>query len=433
MKILKQERAQNTVTLEIEVDYSQFKQAQDQALVEVGRQVRLPGFRPGKAPKAMVEKALNPKAVEDRAAQNLIAELYPQIIKEAKIDPVDYPSVDILTLEEGQPFSFKLSVTVYPEVNLGKYKGLKVGKKPTEVSEHEILKVLGNLQNRFAKRVEVSDRGIQKEDLIDFEIEADAAGQKIKRWPRKLQFFNVGGGLISPEFDEQLLGLKVGESKTFKISFPQKHLVAEIAGREVNFSIKIDKIQKSELWPLDDEFAKRVSRLGTLAELKEEIRKSLEIEKKEESEADLKNKLVEEASRDAKLDLPEALVRHEADIMLDELKTSLARSNLTLDDYLKSIRKTDEEIRSELKTPASQRAKGKVVLKKIAEAEKITVTPTDLDGEIRMLAKSIGKGEEEYKNSLGEGGLHYILDYLLRRKALDFLVTNAQINKEAGS
>ena len=430
MKVLKQEHSQNTVTLEIEVDYPQFKQAFDQALAQAGSQVKLPGFRPGKAPKSMVERVFDPKAIEDRAAQNLIAELYPQIIKETKIDPVDYPSVDILTLKEGQPFVFKITVAVYPEVKLGKYKGLKAEKRSALVTEEEVLKTLGTLQNRFAKRVEITDRGVQKNDNVDLEIEADAAREKIKRWPRKLQFFPVGGSLIGPEFDDQLIGLKAGEGKDFKVRFPADHKVPEIAGREVSFKIKIEKIRGAELLPLDDAFAKSISRFGTLSELKAEIRRSLELEKKEETEADLKNKLIDEVSQGSLVELPEALVRIETDILLDELKPSLAHSNLTLQDNLKGIKKDEAELRSELKTPATQRVKGKVVLKKISEIEKITVTPQDLESEIKLLAKSAGRSEEEYKKTLGEGGLHYIQDYLSRRKALDFLMGQAQI-KEA--
>ena len=430
MKILKQIRAGNLVTVEVEVDAAQVKEAAEKTLERLSKKVKMPGFRPGKAPKSMVEKTFDTNAVADQAVQDLIADLYPEIIKEAKLDPVDYPKVDILKQEAGQPLIFKLEVVVYPEVKLGKYKGIKAQKKPSLVTEEEVLTVLGNLQNRFAKRIEVADRGAQKSDTLDIEIEAASEGAPIKRWPRKLQFLPLGAGHISPEFDEQLAGLKTGESKTFLLKFPDNYGIKEIAGKEVSFKVKIDKITTRELLSLDDEFAKKVSRYGTLAELKEELKRSLEMEKQEESEADLKNKLIEEAGKTAEVELPEALIRVETDIMLDELKSSLARSNLTLDDYLKGIRKTEEEIKKEFKTPALSRAKGKVVLKKVSELENITVTPQDLDEELKMIAKSINVPAEEYKKSLSHSGHHYIEDYLLRRKALNFLVENAQIEEK---
>jgi trigger factor len=432
MKILKQTRVGNLITLEIEEDPAKLKEAAEKTMERLSRRVKMPGFRPGKAPKSLVEKSFDKEAVADQAAQDLIADLYPEIIKQAKIDPVDYPKVDIIKQEEGQPLVFKLEVPVYPEVKLGKYKDLKVKKKPTRVSEEEVLAVLGNLQNRFAKRIEITDRGAQKGDTLDIEIGADSAGAPIKRWPRKLQFLPLGAGHISPEFDAQLIGMKAGESKNFTLKFAGNYGVKEIAGKEVNFKVKLDKLTARELSPLNDEFAMKVSRYGTLAELKEELRKSLEEEKKEESEADLKNRIIEEASKAAEVELPEALVRVETDIMLDELKSSLARSNLSLDDYLKGIRKSGEELRSEFKTPALSRAKGKVVLKRVSELENITVTPQDLDEELKLIAKSVNVPAEQYQKSLSHAGRHYIEDYLLRRKALDFLVKNAQIEESLG-
>lgn len=429
MKILKQERQKNTATLEIEVPYSEFKSANDQALEKAAKQLKLPGFRPGKAPKAMVEKALDPRAIEDRAAQEVITSLYPQILKEAKLDPVDYPQLEVVTLEANKPFVFKLTIEVYPDIKLGKYKGLSAKKKSAEVTEDEILKALGNLQNRLARRIEVKDRPAQKEDWVDFEIEAQAEGAPIKRWPRKMQFYPVGMGMIYPAFDEQLIGMNPGESKEFKISFAAGYMVPEIAGKEVTFKVKIEKVQEKELMPLDDEFAKKVSRFGTLGELKAEIKRSLEAEKKEESEADLRNKIIEEIVKGVELDLPQAMIHAETGVMLDELEASLAHSNLKLEDYLKSIQKNEESLRKELKAPAETRAKSKVALKKISEIEGLTATPTEIEKEIEALAKVSRRKLDEYKSSLGEGGNRYIADYLSRRNALEFVIKEAKIEE----
>ncbi len=429
MKITKNERSGNTATLQIELDYSEFIKAREDALLEASRQINMPGFRPGKAPKAMIEKTVDPKYVEERAAQHLISDAYPQIIKEAGIDPVDYPSIDLLALEPDKPFRFQLKVEIYPEVKLVRIKGMSVEKKPTAVSDDDVIKVLGNLQNRFARSVEITDRGIAEGDNVDCEIAADVEGVEVKRWPRKLQHLPIGAGLISPDFDRKITGMKIGETKEFKLSFKPDHFVAEVAGKEVSFKVTVEKIHGHELLPLDDEFAKAVSRYGTLSELKEEIKRSLELEKKEEAEADIKNRLIEEVLKGAKLEVPGALVNYEIDLMIDELKGSLAQSNLTIESYLKGIKKSEDEMRVELANPATQRAKGKIVLKKISEIEGLTVTPQDIDQEIRLMAQGADKPEEEYKGELGEGGLHYIKDYLLRKKALDYLVEHAEIKQ----
>jgi trigger factor len=430
MKILKQERQGNLVSLEVEVLAKDLKEAEKQTLANAAKNLKIPGFRKGKAPKAMVEKAFDQQAVRNQAVQDLIGDLYPEIIKKSGIKPVDFPKLDVKPPEEDQPFTFKIQVEVYPEVKLGKYKGIKLDKLSADVSEEEVEKALGNIQNRFARPIEVSDRGCQNGDNVTLEIQAEAQGAAIKRWPRKLQFLPVGSGYISPEFDKEITGLKTGEDKEFKVKFSDKHTIKEIAGKEVSFKVKIEKIHNRELLPLDDEFAKKVSSFGTLAELKEEIKRSIEEQKKQASEADLKNKTIEEISKNAKLELPEALVKIEQDELLEELKGSLSRSNLTLEAYLKGVKKSEEELLKEFEKPATARAKGKVVLKEVAEQEKLSVTPQEFEKEVEIIAQSAGKDPKQYKKSLHEGGRTYIEDYILRRKALDLIIEQAKITEK---
>lgn len=340
MKILSQKREGNKVFIEAEDDYSAFEKSAEKALVEAGKEIKIPGFRPGKAPKDMVERAINREAVDYHAAQGLIAELYPQIISATDLQPVDYPNVEVVQQEKDKPFVFKLSVEVYPEVKLGKYKGLKVEKKSAAVSEEEVLKILGNLQQRVAT--------------------TNAEGKK-------------------------------------------------------------------ESLPLDDEFAKKVSRHGTLAELKAEVLDALQKEKVAEAEADVKNKLVAAASAEAKVEIPPAMINREIDIMLDELKTSLAQSGLTLEDYLKGTRKEEKALREEMRKSAEIRVRGKVVLKAVAQAEKMKVTPEEMQAEFKSIAESSGQDLAAFEKSLGEGGKSFIEDYLVRRKALEFITEKAKI------
>lgn len=337
MKILSQKREGNKVFLEIEEEYAEFEETREKTLFEAGKEIKIPGFRPGKAPKEIIERNVNQEALESHAAQNLISEIYPQIIEQAKLEPVDYPNVEITQHEKNKPFVFKITIEVYPEVKLGKYKGIKVEKKMPEVKEEEVIEALGNLQRRFKKE-----------------------------------------------------------------------------GEEL---------------PLDDEFAKKVSGLGTLAELKEEIKGTLLKRKGIEAEEELKNNLIAEVSKDTKVDIPAAMVEREIDIMLNEFKTTLAESNLTLEDYLRGTKKEEKMLREEFRKSAEVRVKGKIVLHAVSETEKIKVTPEDLEKEIKNLAEASDKSLEEFKKGLEEGAKKYIEDYLLRRKALNFLVENSKIKE----
>jgi FKBP-type peptidyl-prolyl cis-trans isomerase (trigger factor) len=343
VKILAQKRDKNTVVLEIEAERAALDKSYEKALVEAGNEIRLPGFRPGKAPRKMIEGALNLQAVEQHAAQELISELYPAVLAETKIEPVDYPSVEIVQMAKDKPFLFKLTVEVYPEVKLGKYKGLKLEKQPTEVSEADVLAALGRLQERVST--------------------ADAEGKKV-------------------------------------------------------------------LQPLDDEFAKKVSRYGTLAELKAELLRAMSEEKIAEAEADLRNQAIAAAGADAKLEIPQAMIERETDVMLDELKTSLAQSGLTLEQYLQGAKKEEQVLRDELKNPAEIRVKGKLILKAVAAAEKLTVTPDEMAAEIKTMAEAYGQQADAAEKQLNEGGRAYIEEYLLRKKALDWLIEQAAV-KEA--
>jgi trigger factor len=288
----------------------------------------------------MVEQALNTDYVERQAAESLISSLYPQIINEQKLEPVDYPDIQITQMEEGKPFAFKVAVEVYPEVKLGKYKGLKAEKPDATVTEEEVLALLGRMQERLA---------VTKE-----------GGEK-------------------------------------------------------------------ELLSLDDEFAKKVSALGTLAELKAELHKALLQEKTAKAEAVLKDQLVAAVVANAKLEMPEALIDREVAIMLNELETSLSQSGLSLEDYLKGSKKEKPALKSEMRPAAEVRAKGKVVLKAISEAEQLTITPEEYNAEVAELARSTGKSLEEARKLLGENGDAYINEYLTRKKALDWLAANAEV------
>ncbi|MBN3033435.1 MAG: hypothetical protein JW873_05005 [Candidatus Saganbacteria bacterium] len=340
MKILSQKREGNKVFLEIEEDYAAFQKSYEQAMAEAGKEIRIAGFRPGKAPRRILAGALNLEAVQQRAAQALIAGLYPAIIDECKLEPVDYPNVEITQQEKGKPFIFKLNVEVYPEVKLGKYQGLKLEKKPGAVAESDVLAALGRLQDRLA-----------------------AAGPDGKK----------------------------------------------------------------ELLPLDDDFAKKVSRYGTLAELKAELQRAMAGEKAAEAEADLRNQAIAAAGAGARVDIPPALAEREIDIMLDELKTSLAQSGLTLEQYLQGAKKEAGALRDELRQPAEIRVKGKLVLKAVAAAEKIEVTEADMSEEIKNMAAAYGEESAAAERQLNETGRAYIRDYLLRKKSLDWLIGHASV------
>ena len=428
MKITKQEKTGNKVKLEIEVDYPTFKGAIEKTFEEAAADLAVPGFRKGMVPKNIVEQYLNKDAIVERAAQNMISDLYPEIISAAKIEPVDFPDVVILKNQEGSPFSFSLQVDVYPEVKVGKYKGIKVDKESDGVTDADLDRFISDLRERTAKFIEVSGRGIENDDLVEIDVKARSAEGDIKNLSGRKISVLVGRGQVAPGFDKELIGLNLGQPKEFKLDLPAEHPVKDVAGKAIFFEVTLQKISKKELPELSDQFAKDVSGMPTMELLKEDIKKGLSEEKKAKVEGDLKNKLIEELVAATSADIPQGMIRRETDLMIDELKASLARQRMTFENYLTMTAKSEKDIREELKVGALARVKSKLALRHVAEAEKLAVTAGDLEKELGTLSSSSGETPEKFTNAVGASGLEFIKDYLLRRKALDYIVSQAKIS-----
>jgi len=427
MKIIKQEKTGNKVKMQVELASALLKQALDKTYEEIVSEAKIPGFRKGKAPRKLIESRMEKASVLNRAINNLISDSYPKIIEEAKIEPVDFPEVTVLSGDVGKPLVFEVSVDVYPEVKLGKYKRLTVEVEKRGVSDKEIDNFINSLRERFASYIDISERGTENEDFIHLDIAATSGAGDVKSLSGKGVNLVVGRGHVTKEFDKELLGLKVGENKDFKIVMPEDYPVKDVAGKEITFAVNVKSLRKKQLPPLDEEFTRKTSGKESIEEFKQDVRERLEKIKNERVDSEIRDKLVAEVSSKMKVDIPPGMVRRETDLMIDELKGSLAQDKLSLDDYLRSTKKDIEALRQELKKGAEVRVKGKIALRAVAEAEKIEVAPENLEEELKQLAKGGGNSLKEFKEKIGEGGIGFVKDYLLRRRALDFLVSKAKI------
>ncbi len=422
MKILKKEKQENIVLLEIEVAQDQYDAAKENSLKDAAKKMKIPGFRPGKAPMHIVRQNIDEEVLKRYALEDLISSLYPQILKEAEIKPVDYPKVDIKDIEDGKPILFSLSIETYPEVKLGQYKGLDIKKESDVVSEHDILAHLTDLQNRMATHEEVSDRAIQSGDFIEGDLEAKINGNSVPGLSQKGIRLSVGDEIISAEFDQQMEGLKIGEEKTFSLDFPAGHKIAELAGQTVEFKIIAHKIKAKKLLPIDDDFAKKMGATEGLEKFKEEIRIDLEKNKKQEVEIQFKNKIVEAISKGSQVTAPKVFIEREAKIMLDEMRNSITQSGLTLEKYLAAVGKKEEDLLEEFKQPAEARVKSRLVLEAIGKEEKIEVTNMEVEEDLTLMAQEAGQDPADLLKNADEGLKEYLKDSILRRKALEFVV-----------
>ena len=274
---------------------------------------------------------------------------------------------------------------------------------------------------------QVTERGIENEDIVEIDLAAQSGSGDLKSLSGKHVVIEVGKGQISQEFDKQILGLTRGATKKFDVKLPESHPVKEAAGRPVTFTATAKKISKKELPPLGDDFAKQISGAPSYDAFKGDVVKRLTEDKKLRVEADVKNKLLEKAAGGVSADIPEGMIRRETDVMIDELKSSLMRDRLTLEDYLKLTKKTEESLRAEMKSGAQMRVMSKLCLRAVALKEKLEVTGEDLEEEIKALSRSSSEDPEKFKKNIRESGIEFIKDYLLRRKALEYIMSNAKV------
>ncbi|GBR73839.1 trigger factor [Candidatus Termititenax aidoneus] len=435
MKILKNKRNNFTVTLEIETDYAAVEKATGPAFQELARDAKVPGFRPGKVPRHIFEKHYGTALLLERASTIVMNDCYRQAIDTEKLQPVDYPrDVEVKTLDKEKGFVFALAIDVKPEVKPEKYKGLKIQRPADQASAEEIEKELAQIREYHAEYKAV-DRPAQNEDLVGYAVKAFTLdGQPIDALTKERTGTRLGTNFMSPDFDQAVIGMKVNETKKFKVKVNADYFVKEAAGQEIETETLLLEIKERVLPELNDEFIKKISAKQSLAEMRAEIKTNLEKQKKQTADSQAKNNLIEELLKANDFAVPEALVREKVDIMLRNLEADLRNRGLEFAKYLQMAGKTAETLRQDYRPAAEKRAKLDLLLEKIAEKEEIKPSDAEIDAELERILNG-GRQEalkaeeiEKYKKTLPPAFRENITRYLTEDKTLDFLLNNAKIN-----
>ncbi|OUM85652.1 MAG: trigger factor [Bacillus thermozeamaize] len=413
----------NEGVLTVEVEEERVADALDRAFRKVVKQVTVPGFRKGKVPRKIFEARFGVEVLYEEAIDLLLPEAYKQAVEETKIEPVDRPHVDVEQFEQGKPFIFKATVTVKPEVTLGKYIGLEIPEKDFSVSEEDVQAELERRRERVAELVPVEEGPVETGDLIRLDFEGFVDGQPFEGNKAENYPLTVGSGALIPGFEEQLVGMKNGEEKEIQVTFPEDYRVEELKGKEATFRVKIKEIKRKRLPELDDEFAKDVSECETLEELKEEIRKALSEQKEEEKKQYLQDQAVQLAAENAEVEIPQAMIEHEIDHMIHDYSQQLRLQGLDLDTYFKITNTTMEQLREQFRDSAEKRVRHNLVIEAVAKQENIEATEEEIGEELQKLADLYQRPVEEVKQLLGgEDGLQMIAHSIKVRKTMDFLV-----------
>ncbi|EAG9430125.1 trigger factor [Listeria monocytogenes] len=414
----------NVGKLTFEIEQEKVKEGLDRAFVKVRKTLNVPGFRKGKVPRQIFNQRFGEEALFQDALDILLPEVYSAAIDEAGIDPVDTPQVNIESMEKGETWVLTAEVTVKPEVKLGDYKGLEVEKRETELTTEELKAELKQLQERQAELVVKEDAPAENGDTVILDFEGFKDGVAFEGGQAENHSLELGSGQFIPGFEEKLVGLKAGDEADIELTFPEEYHAEDLAGQPVVFKVKLHEIKTKEVPALDDELAKDIDEeVETLDELKEKISKRLQ-EAKEESVAQAKQEeVIAKAVENAEVDIPHAMVHHEADHLMNHFAQDLQAQGLTPELYYQFTGQTEEAMHAQMEKDAEKRVKMNLVLEAIAEAENIEPTEEAIDEEISTLAEKYGMEKDAVRAALGD--MSELKSDLKIRKAIDVLLDSA--------
>lgn len=426
MKATWEKLEKNLVKFDIEVEAEKFGSAMDQAFRKLVKDANIPGFRKGKAPRAVFERMYGKGSLLQEAADILLQEGYEYALEQSDLEPIDRPEVEIGELEEGKPFTFSIKVQVKPEVKLGQLSGFGITKAEAVVTEEDVNTQVEKLLERGATLEPDASETVANGShaVIDFEgFLGDEAFEGGKGEDYALE---IGSGTFIPGFEEQLVGAKVGETREIKVTFPEDYRAENLAGKEVMFRVAIKDVKKKVLPELTDEYVETISPFKTVQELRSDITNRLTETARRQAEQEFRNQLVEAVVAAAEVEVPAPLVSEAVHTMIHEFEHQLSQQGLTLEQYHQITGKSHDDLHTDFHEPALQRAKTSLVLEAVAKQEQISVTEGEFEAELRQVAALYGKqGEQLVRNPQFRA---QIREGLLTQKTVDHLV---QLNQAA--
>jgi trigger factor len=421
----------NQGVLTIEVDAEQVALALDKAFKKVVQKINVPGFRKGKVPRSIFESRFGAESLYQDALDILLPEAYTQAVVETGIEPIDRPEVDIEEFGKGKNLLFKATVQVKPEVELGEYKGLEVAVKEAVVTDEDIEAELKRLQQRHAELVVVEEGPAQSGDIAIIDFEGFVDGEAFEGGKAEKHSLELGSGSFIPGFEDQVIGMNLGEEKDIEVTFPEEYHAENLKGKPAVFKVTVHDIKRKNLPELDDEFAKDVSEFDTLAEFKEDIVKRLKENKEKQVQRDKENAVIEKAVENAKVEIPQVMIDSEVETMVKDFEQRLSMQGMNLELYLQFSGQTEEALKEQMSGDAEKRVRNNLVLDAISKAEGIEASEADVDAELETMSKQYQRSVEELRTILSaNGNLEGLKSDLSIRKTIEFLVENSKVVAE---
>lgn len=416
----------NMAKLTIEVPAEEFTKEITAVYNKQKSKFAVPGFRKGKVPQAYIEKMYGLAVFYEDAANNLINKYYPIELENCEEEIVSNPEIDVEQIEKGKSFIFTAVVAIKPEIKIGEYKGVEIEKIDAAVTEDEVMAEILKTQKENSRSISVDDRAAQLEDEVMINFDGymdDVAFEGGKGENYKLV---LGSHSFIDTFEDQIVGKNIGDKFDVNVTFPEDYHAADLAGKPAVFKVELLSINAIELPELDDEFAEEVSSFDTFAEYKEDVKKVLEVKKERDVKREKQSKIVEKIAESAEVDIPEAMIKYNQEKIFDEFAQNMMYQGLQMEQYLKLMNTTKEDMLERVKPDAIARIKTGLVLDAVVDAEKITATDAEVEEEIQNMASSYQMEPDKLKELIGDREMDSLKKDIAARKALDFLVDNCK-------
>ncbi|MBQ6231802.1 MAG: trigger factor [Eubacterium sp.] len=416
----------NMANLTITVPAAEFDKAMIEAYKKSKSKFSVPGFRKGKVPMNYIEKVYGEAVFYDEAANELINKYYPEEIENCDLDIVSNPEIEVSEIGKGKDFVFVAKVATKPPVKLAEYKGVEIEKVEVEVTDADVDAEIEKTRKENARKVEVTDRAAENGDEVNINFEGFVDGVAFDGGKGEDYKLVLGSHSFIDTFEDQIVGKNIGDEFDVNVTFPEEYQEASLAGKPAVFKCKLNAITAEILPELDDDFASDVSEFETVAEYKEDVKKTLEVKKKDAAEKEKQSKVLEKLVETCEIDLPEPMIKYNQEKMLSDFEQRLAYQGLKLEQYLSITKQSREEMLEQVKPEAIKRIKTSLIVEAIANAENIEVSDEEVDKEIEKTASMYQLDVEKFKELAGEKELEAIKMDVKMNKALKLIADESK-------
>ncbi len=427
MAVKNEQVEKNLVKLTFEVSAEDFAKAINSVYRKNAKKFNIPGFRKGKAPRAVIEKYYTEAVFYDDAINSVLPEAYDAAVKEAGLDVVARPEIDVEEIKKGEPVVFTALVTTKPEVKLGDYKGIEVEKIEYNVTDEDVQKDLEAAQKKNARLITVDDRAIENGDIAVIDFEGFVDGVAFDGGKGDDYELEIGSGTFIPGFEDQLIGAKTDDLVDVNVKFPEEYHAENLKGKDAVFKVKVNEIKVRELPELNDDFASEVSEFDTLEEYKADVRKKLEEAAENKAKVETENAVVEKVIENAEFEIPEAMKEAQIDRLVNDFAQRIQYQGVNLDMYLKYTNMTMEQLRAQFEKQAIDQLNSSLVLEAVMNKEGIETGPEELELELVDMAKKYNMELDKLKELISDAEMENIKRNLAVQKTVTMIVNNAVV------